>query len=82
MRTTTTDTLIEVVLDEAQRIVRAEWLRVLEAALSKYFTTDRAQMPAARPRPPRLDLLTDESGPCTGRLRNRRNYRRNSTSRR
>lgn len=56
----TTDTLIEVVLDEAESIVRAEWMRLLDAALSDYFTKDRAEMPAARPRPPRLYLRTGE----------------------
>jgi hypothetical protein len=56
----TTDTLTEAVLDEAEAIVCAEWMRLQhDSALREdELTGAGAEMPAARPRPPRLATLT------------------------
>ncbi|WP_409434880.1 hypothetical protein [Mycobacterium sp. SMC-14] len=48
----TTDTLAAEVLDEAEYIVRAEWLRVLTAAVPGHWTAVPTEMPVARPRSP------------------------------
>lgn len=45
----TTDTLSAEVLDEAEDIVRAEWLRLF-AAIPQTCTAARTEMPVARPR--------------------------------
>lgn len=52
----TTDTVTAEVLDEAEGIVRAEWLRLLTAAVPGYWTAVATDMPVARPRPPTLVL--------------------------
>ncbi|MCV7383670.1 hypothetical protein [Mycolicibacter longobardus] len=52
----TTDTLIAEVLDEAESIVRAEWLRLLTAEAPGHCTAERTETPATRPRPPKLAL--------------------------
>jgi len=55
----TTDTLAEAVLGEAEAIVCAEWMRLQHSALrEEEFTGPHAEMPAARPRPPRVATLT------------------------
>jgi hypothetical protein len=48
------------VLDEAAAIVEAEWIRLqLDEALGEREPADlRAEMPAPRPRPPRLGFTT------------------------
>jgi len=60
----TTDTLTAAVLDEAESIVRAEWLRLLTAAVPGHRTAVSADMPAARPRPPTLALGSAPAGRC------------------
>lgn len=52
----TTDTLAAEVLDEAESIVRAEWLRLLTAGAPGNCTAAPTEMPVARPRPPKLAL--------------------------
>ncbi|MFL0277357.1 hypothetical protein [Mycobacterium sp. SMC-19] len=54
----TTDTLAAEVLDEAEYIVRAEWLRVLTAAVPGHWTAVPTEMPVARPRSLKLALLS------------------------
>ncbi|EFG78276.1 MULTISPECIES: hypothetical protein [Mycobacterium] len=50
------DTLTDTVLDEAERIVRAEWMRLqLDTALSE---PQVAEAPAARPRPTQVAAVT------------------------
>lgn len=50
----TTDTLTAEVLDEAESVVRAEWLRLLTAAVPGHWTAVSTDMPVARPRPSKL----------------------------
>lgn len=50
----TTDTLVAAVLEEAESIVRAEWLRLLAAARPGRYAATPTEMPVARPRPPKL----------------------------
>jgi hypothetical protein len=52
----TTDTLTAEVLDDAECIVRAEWLRLLSAAIPEHCAAVPAEMPVARPRPPQLAI--------------------------
>lgn len=52
----TTDILTAEVLDEAESVVRAEWLRLLTAAVPGCWTAVSTDMPVARPRPPKLVL--------------------------
>jgi hypothetical protein len=56
----TTDTLAEAVLHEAEAIVYAEWMRLQHDSASREdaLTGPRAEMPAARRRPPRVATLT------------------------
>ncbi|OBH18366.1 hypothetical protein A5710_21950 [Mycolicibacter sinensis] len=56
----TTDTLTAHVLDEAERIVRAEWLQLLTAPEHCYAV--RTEMPATRLRTPKLALCS--AGPA------------------
>lgn len=50
----TTDTVIAEVLEEAESIVCAEWLRLLAAAISEHPAAGRPETPVARPGPPML----------------------------
>lgn len=52
----TTDTATAAALDEAENIVRAEWLRLLTAADTGNLTAVTTELPVARPRPPKLAL--------------------------
>jgi hypothetical protein len=52
----TTDTLIDVSLEEAEAIMRAEWLRLQHDTASR--ERQFAEAPAARPRPTHVALLT------------------------
>lgn len=56
----TTDTLMEASLEEAEAIVRAEWLRLQrDTALAESpFVGAGAEAPAARPRPTRVAAVT------------------------
>ena len=56
----TTDTLADAVLDEAEAIVCAEWMRLQHdsASLEDALIGPRAEMPAARRRPHRVATLT------------------------
>ncbi|MDT5323697.1 MAG: hypothetical protein QOF25_849 [Mycobacterium sp.] len=56
----TTDTLAEAVLDEAEAIVCAEWMRLQHDTASREdaLTGPHAEMPAARRRPQRVATLT------------------------
>ncbi|MEZ0382524.1 hypothetical protein [Mycobacterium sp. pW045] len=78
----TTDTLTAEVLEEADRIVRAEWLRLLAAAIPECCHAVHTEMPAARPRPPELAIrnATPErrGAPPPGSPRNRSDTRRRS----
>lgn len=78
----TTDTLPAEVLDEADRIVRAEWLRLLTAAIPERWHAVRTETPAARPRPPKLAIrcATPErrGAPPPGSPRNPSDTRRRS----
>ncbi|UVO13060.1 hypothetical protein NM962_02600 [Mycobacterium sp. SVM_VP21] len=79
----TTDTLTAEVLDEAESIVRAEWLRLLITAKPGHWTAVLAEMPVARPRPAKLALgsATSDRGdalPSAGRKHRSATRRRNS----
>lgn len=50
----TTDTLTAEVLDEADRIVRAEWLRLVTAVIPQHRGVVRTEMPVTRFPPPKL----------------------------
>lgn len=52
----TTDTLTDALLDEAETIVWAEWMRLMYVSTPSHrqFTRTCAEMPAARPRPPQV----------------------------
>lgn len=52
----TTNTLTAEVLGEAECIVRAEWLRLLSAAIPEHCHAVRTEMPATRSRPPQLAI--------------------------
>ena len=56
----TTDTLTEAALHDAEAIVYAEWIRLQHDSASREdaLTRPSAEMPAARPRPPRVATLT------------------------
>ncbi len=55
----TTAILADAVLEEAETIVWAEWMRLLYAAMPNgRQTATCAELPAARPRPPRVVILT------------------------
>lgn len=54
----TTDTVTAEVLDEAESIVRAEWLRLLTAADPGRQKAASTEKPVARPRPPKLALCS------------------------
>jgi hypothetical protein len=56
----TTDALIETALDEAEAIVRAEWIRLQhdDALLEHAWCPVGSEMPAARPRPFGIGTLT------------------------
>lgn len=64
----TTDTLIAAVLEEAESIVRAEWLRLLAAARPGRYAATPTEMPVARPRPPKLALCSASSERRDGSL--------------
>lgn len=70
----TTDTLTEALLEEAEAIVGAEWMRVQrETALAEYpFAGACVEAPAARPRPTQVACLTTTfDRPCGAPLGNR-----------
>jgi hypothetical protein len=56
----TTDTLTDALLEEAETIVWAEWMRLLYATSPSQhqFTPTCAELPAARPRPPQVATRT------------------------
>lgn len=55
----TTDTLTDALLEEAETIVWAEWMRLrCAAALSRQFIPTCAEMPAARRCPPQVVIRT------------------------
>lgn len=76
----TTDTLTAEVLDEVECIVRAEWVRLLTASIPEHDDTVRTEMPAPRPRPPKLAIRSARperrGAPAPGSPRNRSDTRR------
>jgi len=56
----TTETLTDALLEEAETIVWAEWMRLLYATTPSQhqLTPTCAEMPAARPRPPQVATRT------------------------
>lgn len=52
----TTDTLAAEVVNEAERIVCAEWLHLWIAAVPGHWTAAPTEMPVVRPRCPKLAL--------------------------
>lgn len=70
----TTDTLTDALPQEAETIVRAEWMRLLYATppSQHQVTPACAEMPAARPRPPQVATCTatrDRPGAARPRYR-------------
>lgn len=78
----TTDTLTAEVLDEADRIVRAEWLRLVTAVIPQHRGVVRTEMPVTRFPPPKLAGCRVKPGgrdaPPPGNPWNRSDTRRRS----
>lgn len=52
------DTLTADVLDEAESLVHAEWLRMMTDAMPEHVSAEHTEMPVARPRPRKPALRT------------------------
>jgi len=73
----TTDTLTDALLEEAETIVWAEWMRLrcATAPRQRQFTPTCAEMLAARPRPPQVVIRTAMlDRPGASRLRYRKQW--------
>ncbi|BBX21588.1 hypothetical protein MTER_09990 [Mycolicibacter terrae] len=60
MTSMTTGTLAAEVLDEAECVVRAEWLRLYTAATPEHCDAGAHRLPVSRPRPPKLAVRSAE----------------------